>query len=233
VSGVIATLSYQPIGLRGHDEVVPVEAADLVGPPSHRDTSPLGEQGWMVTLCLGEGADLVREAQGVGEIREVEDPLELGDPITLEQLPGRDVTPQLSDLRLGHAGRVATAGDTLLAEQGAHGTHLSSLRLAAKLRSPDALFGDLHAVDTLEAEEQFDEVCRRLGGGPLHDRPERLLNILAEGGFIGIPSLGSKDCSDMVGAASHIRNAGIEEQRARPDDVLVRDAVLVRVVALR
>jgi hypothetical protein len=61
-------------------------------------------------------------------------------------------------------------GDTLFAEQGAHGIHLSSLitmsfeeaeqiirglraPLAAKLRWPDTLFGDLHALDALEAEE--------------------------------------------------------------------------------
>src|SRR5437879_386731 len=53
--------------------------------------------------------------------------------------------------------------------------------LAAKLRWPDALFGDLHALDALEAEEQFDEVRRGLGGDPLHDRSKRLLHILAEG----------------------------------------------------
>jgi len=53
--------------------------------------------------------------------------------------------------------------------------------LAAKLRWPDALLGDLHALDALEAEEQFDEVRRRLGRDPLHDRPERLLHVLAEG----------------------------------------------------
>ena len=53
--------------------------------------------------------------------------------------------------------------------------------LAGKLRSPDAIFGDLHALDALEAEEQFDEVRRRLGGDPLDDRPERLLHVLAEG----------------------------------------------------
>src|SRR3989442_12022496 len=53
--------------------------------------------------------------------------------------------------------------------------------LAGTLRSPEALFGDLHALDALEAEEQFDEVRRRLGGDPLHDRPERLLHVLAEG----------------------------------------------------
>src|SRR5215510_15981892 len=51
----------QRVGLRGHDEVVPVEPADLVGPPGHRDMPPLGKEGGMVTLRLGEGADPVGE----------------------------------------------------------------------------------------------------------------------------------------------------------------------------
>src|SRR4029453_18272888 len=57
----------------------------------------------------------------------------------------------------------------------------SGFLLAGKLRSPDALFGDLHPLDALEAEEQFNEVRRRLGGDPLDDSPERLLHVLAEG----------------------------------------------------
>src|SRR5262249_37265725 len=71
-------LQPQRISLRGHDEVVPVESPDLVGPPGHRDAPPLGEEGGMVTLCLGESSDLVGEGQRVGEAREVEYALELG-----------------------------------------------------------------------------------------------------------------------------------------------------------
>jgi len=56
----------------------------------------------------------------------------------------------------------------------------SGFLLAGKVRSPDALFGDLHALDALEAKEQFDEVHRRFDGDPLDDRPERLLHVLAE-----------------------------------------------------
>src|SRR4030095_17251679 len=51
---------------------------------------------------------------------------------------------------------------------------------ATMLRAPEAPFGDLHTLDALEAEEQFDEVRRRLGGDPLDDRPERFLHVLAE-----------------------------------------------------
>src|SRR5215470_12508615 len=49
------------------------------------------------------------------------------------------------------------------------------------LRAPDAFFGDLYALDALEAEEQFDEVRRWLSGGPLDDCPERLLHVLTKG----------------------------------------------------
>ena len=72
-SGVVSAQSDQGIGLRGHDEVVPMEAADLVGPPAHCDTPPLGEERGVVTLRLGEGADPVGEGQRVGEVGEVED----------------------------------------------------------------------------------------------------------------------------------------------------------------
>src|SRR2546422_2538435 len=39
----------------------------------------------------------------------------------------------------------------------------------------------LFRSDAFEAEEQFDEVRRRLGGDPLDDRPKRFLHVLAEG----------------------------------------------------
>src|SRR5262249_60174650 len=53
--------------------------------------------------------------------------------------------------------------------------------LQAMLRALDAFLGDFHALDALEAEEQFDEIGRRLGSDPLDDCPERLLHVLAEG----------------------------------------------------
>src|SRR5262249_55785985 len=53
--------------------------------------------------------------------------------------------------------------------------------LPAMLRVLDAFLGNLHALDALEAEEQFDEIGRRSGSEPLDDCPERLLHVLAEG----------------------------------------------------
>ena len=84
---MVSALSDQPIGLRSHDEVVPMEAADLVSPPGHRDPPPLGKEGGMVTLRLGEGADAVGEGQRLDEAREMEDPLEPGDAVALQRLP--------------------------------------------------------------------------------------------------------------------------------------------------
>jgi len=134
----------------------------------------------MVTLCLGESSDLVGEGQRVGEAREVEYALELGDAVALQELPVWDFAPELRALRLGYPWRVVAAGDTPLGGQRAHrGT--SELLLASGLCSPDAVFRDLHALDALEAEEQFDEVRRRLDRHPLDDCPERLLYVLAEG----------------------------------------------------
>ena len=127
----------------------------------------------MVTLCLGESSDLVGEGQRVGEAREVEYALELGDAVALQELPVWDFAPELRALRLGYPWRVVAAGDTPLGGQRAHrGT--SELLLASGLCSPDAVFGDLHALDALEAEEQFDEVRRRLDRHPLDNCPERL-----------------------------------------------------------
>src|SRR5688500_17761003 len=37
-----------------HDEVVPVEAANLVGPPTYRHPTPFGEERGMMALLLGD-----------------------------------------------------------------------------------------------------------------------------------------------------------------------------------
>src|SRR5437899_6611558 len=83
--------------------------------------------------------------------------------------------------------------------------------LAAKLRWPDALFGDFHALDALEAEEQFDEVRRRLGGDPLHDRPERLLHVLAESDALDCEA--AQAHLDALVRLKHARASGIRSSR--------------------
>jgi hypothetical protein len=74
----------------------------------------------MMSLRLGEDADPVGEGQRVGEAREVEDPLEPGDTVALQQLPVGDLTSELRDVRLGHPGRVAAAGDAPFGRQCPH-----------------------------------------------------------------------------------------------------------------
>ena len=142
--------------LGGSLEVVPMQTVDLVGPPGYRDTPPLGEEGGMVALRLGEGADPVGEGQRVGEAREVE-------TRSSWAIPSRSSScqPEISRLSSaisasvtrGESRRQAThrSADSVLIAR------TSGFLRAGKLRSPDALFGDLHALDTLEAEEQFDE----------------------------------------------------------------------------
>src|SRR5712692_11160139 len=119
----MSALDGPRVGLRRHDEVVPVEPVDLVGPPGHRDSPPLGEEGGMVTLPPRRGPNPIGEGQRGGEVREAEGPLELGDTVTLPQLPGGDLAPELSDLRLGDPRRVAAAGDAGFSGQRAHRAH--------------------------------------------------------------------------------------------------------------
>src|SRR4029453_5397507 len=75
------------VGLRSHDEVVAVEAFDLVLPPAHLRSAPLGQQGRMMSLVLGEPADPVRELERVRKVREFEDPRQAIDPADLVELP--------------------------------------------------------------------------------------------------------------------------------------------------
>src|SRR5580765_5224459 len=44
----------------------------------------------------------------------------------------------------------------------------------------DSLFRHIHPLDAFEAEQELDLVDGRVRGHLLQDRPERLLNILAE-----------------------------------------------------
>src|SRR4051794_35517491 len=49
------------IDLCCHDEVVPVESADFVGPESHRHLTPFGENRRMMAFSLGEPTNAIRE----------------------------------------------------------------------------------------------------------------------------------------------------------------------------
>ncbi len=53
----------QLVRLRGHDEVVAVQALDLVRPSGDRRTAPLGQQSRVMGFPLRQGAHPVRERQ--------------------------------------------------------------------------------------------------------------------------------------------------------------------------
>src|SRR5262245_35558507 len=97
-----------------------MEATDLMGPPGHRDLAPLGEEGRMMVLSLGDRTHPVGEGQRVGKVREVEDSLESSDAVAFHEMPVRDLARELGDLGLGHARRVAAAGDAAFPSQCLH-----------------------------------------------------------------------------------------------------------------
>ena len=68
-------LSKQLIRLRGHDEIIPAQAADFVRPPLDGNAPPLGHDQRVMSLLLGEGADSVGEFQRGDEVFEFEDSL--------------------------------------------------------------------------------------------------------------------------------------------------------------
>src|SRR5213593_1811487 len=51
---------------------------------------------------------------------------------------------------------------------------------ACRLSALDAILGDLHTLDALEAEEQLDQIHGGLDGDLLHDGAECFLHILTE-----------------------------------------------------
>ena len=55
-----------------HHEIVPVQSADDVRPPTNRDAPPFGEHRGMMIFRIGERADAVRELERPCEVRESE-----------------------------------------------------------------------------------------------------------------------------------------------------------------
>src|SRR3954447_11325664 len=63
-----AGLGCDLVGLRRHDEVVPVQASDLVRPPGDGHAAPLGEQCRVMALFLCERADASGEVERLREV---------------------------------------------------------------------------------------------------------------------------------------------------------------------
>src|SRR5713226_4721193 len=88
---------------------------------------------------------------------------------------------------------------------------------ACRLSALDAILGDLHTLDALEAEEQLHQIHGGLGGDLLHDGAQRFLHILTEGhaldrqaAQVDLDSLvGLKDGAHPTAFSSRRRNTSI------------------------
>src|SRR3569833_1104086 len=86
------------VRLRRHDEIVPVQTADLVSPPGHRNPPPLRQQRRVMALSLGQLAHAVSEGQRLDEVRKGVDPFEPLESVSLHHVPVRDLRLQLRAL---------------------------------------------------------------------------------------------------------------------------------------
>src|ERR671924_214984 len=79
----------QLIRLRGHDEVVALQALDGVGPPGDSYLAPFGGDRRVMALLFSDPAHLVGKIEGGLEVLEVERPLQPLDVVTLDDAPRR------------------------------------------------------------------------------------------------------------------------------------------------
>jgi len=108
------------VALRRHDEVVAVQPFDLVRPPPDRHLAPLGQNGRVVPLRLGQFANLLREGERLRVVVEPVLALQLVEVAIALDLPVRNLRQQLGPLGLGHLGGADPAGFTLLLGQIVH-----------------------------------------------------------------------------------------------------------------
>ena len=99
----------EAIGAGGHDEVVPVQAANLMRPPGNRDAAPLRENSRMMSFRLREHSHLVREFEGFDEVVDAKHALQLGNSIALHDLPIRNLWFELGDLLVGDSRSISAA----------------------------------------------------------------------------------------------------------------------------
>jgi hypothetical protein len=102
----------EAIGAGGHDEVVPVQAANLMRPPGNGDAGPLCENSRMMSFGFGERADFVREFERFDKVLEAKCPLQSGNSVALDDLPVGDLWLELSDLLVGYSRGIGATGGT-------------------------------------------------------------------------------------------------------------------------
>jgi len=102
----------ETIGPGGHDEVVPVQAANLMRPPGNGDAAPLCENSRMMSFGFGERADFVREFERFDKVLEAKRALQSGNSVALDDLPVGDLWLELSDLLVGCSRGISATGGT-------------------------------------------------------------------------------------------------------------------------
>ena len=119
--GLLLQRGVQLLRLSGHDEVIAVEATNLVRPPADRHPAPLfGHERRMMRLCLGQGPDLVRERQCLRKIREAEAPLQARDTVDLAERPVRHLGLELREFVHRHGRLTAPTRHTAQLDQRGH-----------------------------------------------------------------------------------------------------------------
>src|SRR5215218_11065169 len=87
----IASSLIQLVRFRRHDEIVAMQAPDLVRPPCDRRPAPFGQQRRVMPLFLCKFANLLREFQRLRKIGDRKDASQAFDSIELHDVPVRDL----------------------------------------------------------------------------------------------------------------------------------------------
>jgi len=111
-TGYLRYGAQEGVGLGGHDEVVLVQAADLVRPPLDGDTPPFSDDQGMMVFLVSDGADLVGESKRLPKIRELENTLQALLAVDRANLPIGDLRQVPGNLGIREAGLTTPAGDT-------------------------------------------------------------------------------------------------------------------------
>src|SRR5437868_1360988 len=107
-----ARLLEEPVDLRGQDEIILVQPADLVRPERQVDFVPVNGDVGMVALLLRDLRDAIDELDGLLEILELEAPVKAGR--ILVKAPAGRVRDKLARLRLRQRRHAAAAGNASL-----------------------------------------------------------------------------------------------------------------------
>jgi hypothetical protein len=125
---VIDRLGGKTIGFGGHNEVVAVQAANLMRPPGNGDAAPLCENCRMMSFGLREPTDLVRELERFDEVLETKDALELENSIALRDFPVGNLRLKFGDFLLGHSRGIGATSTTIGFLQRTHAENIGRER---------------------------------------------------------------------------------------------------------